>query len=229
MNAHKIDDIYVSPVDKAEIFLCSEIGRCTEEVYSKKLALLPSGRRIKSEKYVYFKDKSLCLIAYLLLHHGIARTFNSNISGLDFTYNDYGKPYLKELSSIHFNISHCNHAVVCAISDQNVGIDIQDVQSGTAKLSRMVLTERERKMIQSSNQPDEAFTRFWVMKESFLKCSGVGLNQDMKSLDFSDSTADIVEYEGYFINVQQLDTCYLSVCSSAYKNWQITEVYSEIL
>ncbi len=42
--------------------------------------------------------------------------------------NHYGKPYLNGYPNYYFNISHSGEFVVCAISNNPVGIDIEQIK-----------------------------------------------------------------------------------------------------
>ena len=48
---------------------------------------------------------------------------------IQFGYNNYQKPYLKDYPDIHFNGSHSGEYLVCALSDVPVGIDIQKIDN----------------------------------------------------------------------------------------------------
>jgi len=48
----------------------------------------------------------------------------ANIDKYEIVYNEYGKPYLKDID-IYFNISNSKNVSVCVISNREIGIDIQ--------------------------------------------------------------------------------------------------------
>lgn len=65
------------------------------------------------------------LIGEILAKTVIKNTFGIDIAKQNFTYTEHGKPYLPDYSDVHFNISHSEKYVVCAVSDKPVGVDIQ--------------------------------------------------------------------------------------------------------
>ena len=67
--------------------------------------------------------------------------------------------------------------MICAISDQEVGIDLQKMdREPKENLIRKALTEEEQKFYRSVPEPEKQklFYQYWSVKESFLKALGTG-------------------------------------------------------
>ncbi|MBQ7288942.1 MAG: 4'-phosphopantetheinyl transferase superfamily protein [Clostridia bacterium] len=98
-----------------------------------------------------------------------------------FTLRPDGKPALQN-ENIFFNVSHSRNRLVIAVSDAEVGVDIEFYDRAIREgLRRYCLTETEHRAV-----PDDdarAFLRIWTAKESYLKLYGTGLRQSMR--DFS--------------------------------------------
>lgn len=47
---------------------------------------------------------------------------------LDIVCDTYGKPYFDKIEKIYFNISHTEEYIVCAISNQEIGIDMEYIE-----------------------------------------------------------------------------------------------------
>jgi 4'-phosphopantetheinyl transferase len=94
-----------------------------------------------------------------------------------------GKPYIRYTKNLFFNISHSGHWVVMAVSDTQVGIDIERIKSINLRVAERFFSEEEYRMIQ--NQPDEMksdfFFTLWTLKESYLKLTGKGLTKSLSS------------------------------------------------
>lgn len=91
--------------------------------------------------------------------------------------NEHGKPYLTETSEIYVNWSHSRDYVICVISDQEVGIDLQKMdREPKENLIRKALTEEEQEFYRSVPKPErqKLFYQYWSVKESFLKALGTG-------------------------------------------------------
>ena len=92
------------------------------------------------------------------------------------------RDYLKGHPDIHFNLSHCPKAALCAIAGVPVGADIESIRPYNPQLARRVLSEAEVEQVESSPSPDIVFARLWTMKESLLKLTGEGIRRDLKSV-----------------------------------------------
>ena len=53
-----------------------------------------------------------------------------NITKPIFKTEKYGKAYISNHENIHFNLSHSGKMVLCAISDMEVGADIEYIDAG---------------------------------------------------------------------------------------------------
>ncbi len=144
------------------------------------LALLPGWRRQKALSYKFDRDRFLCAKAYLMLED-MLRTEYGIQHCPEFSYGSNGKPYFKELSDIHFNMSHCPKGVACAVSDRPVGIDIEEIQFDEPVAMR-VFNADEYARIKECATPAEKFTELWTMKESYLKLTGQGISMDLKNV-----------------------------------------------
>ena len=68
------------------------------------------------------------------------------------------------------------------IAQQPVGIDIESIREYKDSLARYTMNDEELQRIASAERPDVEFTRLWTMKEAVLKCSGEGINNDIKNV-----------------------------------------------
>lgn len=111
------------------------------------------------------------LLAFALLREDV--TIGHSLDN-KLAYGSSGKPYLRDLPDIHFNISHTKGLVACAIGQAPVGIDVERIKPYPKSVLRK-MTEKERFYIQNAKDPDEAFVRVWTMKETMVKWTGEGL------------------------------------------------------
>ncbi|MDE5742919.1 MAG: 4'-phosphopantetheinyl transferase superfamily protein [Bacteroidales bacterium] len=120
-------------------------------------------------------QKELSEIGRKLLLRGVQTEYGlSEIPEISFGV--FGKPYFRSHPDIHFNISHCDKAVVCALSDSVVGIDVESVRPFDREMAEYVSAPEELKSILTSADPAVAFTILWTRKESYCKMTGQGLN-----------------------------------------------------
>lgn len=139
-------------------------------------------RQKKVDSYVLLRDKRLSLGAGILVDKGLSAWGLSNREAV-VSYRENGKPYLPRFPHIHFNLSHSGNKALAVFAGVETGCDIEPFQKADLDLAKRFFTRKEYDFIvgqQGSTRQDEAFTRLWTLKESFLKAVGTGL---MLSLD----------------------------------------------
>ena len=86
-------------------------------------------------------------------------------------FNDKGKPFFE--NGPHFNISHSGRYIVMAVSDKEIGVDIEEsVEKDMSSLVR-IFNETEAKMLKEHAD----FYYLWCAKESLIKCMGGSINK----------------------------------------------------
>ena len=94
----------------------------------------------------------------------------------ELKYNEYGKPY-KE-NGLYFNVSHSESLVLIAISDSEIGADIEKIRTIENKVIKYALSIEEESKVQIIDD----FFRMWTIKESVGKCLGIGLSEGIKNI-----------------------------------------------
>lgn len=138
------------------------------------LPLLSQQRREQCLAFRHDSGRKTCAAAYLLLMQGLRQEYGIAEPPL-LEYGEHGKPFIVGRPDIHFNISHCRQAVICAISDKPVGADIETFRQYRESLVRYTMNHREVQLIQQAERPEVAFTRLWTMKEAVVKRTGQGI------------------------------------------------------
>ncbi len=121
------------------------------------------------------------IAAELLLMRGMRRTGYSAEFPLHILTNQFGKPYIPD-SAVHFSISHSGERVCCALSDHEIGLDVQEIVEPREAMLRRCFSEREQQFVRESDRPAAVFTRLWCLKESYVKATGLGLSHRLDSL-----------------------------------------------
>ena len=132
---------------------------------------LPKPIHDKALRFLKTSDQNNYLAARWLLYklaqkHGIHHSFG------DFTIGKNGKPYIPGFPS--FNISHCNGLVVLAMSENSIGVDVENIDiKFQLDAFRDVFSPKEIADIE--NHGAKAFFYYWTIKEAVLKCTGEGM------------------------------------------------------
>ena len=138
-------------------------------------------RREQALKFKFEQGQRLCVLAYQLLKEALQQTYGITDNPI-FEYNEHGKPSIMGHPEIHFNLSHCKEAVVCAVSNQPIGIDVESIREYKENLVNYTMNDEEINQINSSDNPAAAFIRLWTMKEATTKLIGTGISDDLKSV-----------------------------------------------
>lgn len=119
------------------------------------------------------------MLAFILLRVALLTEYNFCEMPL-FEVRTSGKPYLKNKPEVFFNLSHCKKGVACAVSDCEVGVDIQDYVD-YKESTALYFMSREEQLQAKAQNPRAEFTRLWTLKESYGKYTGMGICYNMAS------------------------------------------------
>ena len=143
--------------------------------------LVSKNRQEKIDFYRFDKDKKLSCGAYLLLKKLLSQ---ENITQPSFKTGKYGKAYISNHKDIHFNLSHSGKMVLCAISDMEVGVDIEYIDHTIdLNIAKHYFYNSEYENIMNSENSADEFFRYWVLKESYMKYTGLGMNLALDSFE----------------------------------------------
>lgn len=165
-------------------------------------------KRLKrAEAFAFEKDKQRCLGVAVVLKTVLG------ISECDIKYGKYGKPY-SDKTSKQFSISHSGEFVVLAISDEEIGVDIQENNIKFTDSVYRLLTNNEKKYL--DEHTGKEFFKIWSLKESLSKAVGKGLAVSFAQIDTAPFlVGKHVDYGGekYFAGVVEIDNYYITICT----------------
>lgn len=154
-------------------------------------------RREQALKFKHEQGQRLCVLAYQLLKEGLQKAYGITDNPI-FEYNEHGKPSIVGHPEIFFNLSHCKEAVVCVVSDQPVGIDVESIRKYKESLVHYTMNVEEIREIESSENLAATFIRLWTMKEATMKLIGTGISNDMKTvIDTTKYKYTTIEHQQY--------------------------------
>lgn len=112
-----------------------------------------------------------------------------------------GKPCFLE-SDLHFSISHTQKHAFCVLSENNVGIDAEELDRNIRlKLAEKILSPNEKRQFDAASDKRKALLTFWVLKEAAAKLSGEGLQGYPNHTDFSLEDSRVTEIAGCLVAV----------------------------
>ena len=101
-----------------------------------------------------------------------------------------GKPYLKD-DELCFNISHSGSMVMLAVSEDQIGADIQKAVECKASLYERITSDAEK------NQEElKDLKRLWAAKEGYSKLTGKGISVDFSTITVIEKETDFCIYDG---------------------------------
>lgn len=164
-------------------------------VYAELYGKASSARRASADSFRFKKDRILSLGATALLDFGLGA---SGLRERDMSYGRtaYGKPFFLNAPDIHFNISHSSTKVAVCLSDREAGCDIEEVTDIDLTVAERFFSSEEYLAVKAGTKPEErneTFFRYWTLKESYMKATGLGLTlmPDSFTIHFADGTVSV--------------------------------------
>ena len=106
------------------------------------------------------KKRKLSLCGDGLARQMLGEVLDIAPADIVFTYTESGKPLT---AGAFFSISHSGDTVGCAVSDREVGLDVERIRPVPARLGRAP---------EGRWQTEEEFWQLWTRREAALKCRG---------------------------------------------------------
>ena len=118
------------------------------------------------------KEKALCFKNEKDQQRSLLSSYLVNqLSKEELQKNPTGKPYYP--NGPFFNISHSGKYVVMAISNQEIGVDIEEDIEKNMDILLKIFNDAEVKMIKEHAD----FYYLWCAKESLIKCMGSSISK----------------------------------------------------
>ncbi len=199
----------------------------SEEKLSKKMDSLP--------KVIYDdilkisnKEKQLStLVGKLLLMEGL-KIYNTSNSINNIEFDKNRKPFIKKAP--HFNISHSNSQVVCAISPEfPIGIDVEKIKNINIDNFIKILSDEEINFLKNHPNPNDAFFDIWTQKEAIMKADGRGIIPIfMKNLSIENNVAKISKNKTWYLKKLPIHPEYKSHIATPIANPEIRIINSAL-
>ncbi len=122
--------------------------------------------------------------AHSLLRRAVADKLGARTEQVKICKDAKGRPYIEGMSNIFVSLSHSKGTVICAVSDKEIGVDVERCSKRRKSVESRVFTDCETSLIDKADNEDKAFFTLWTLKESYLKAIGTGFAGNAKSIEF---------------------------------------------
>lgn len=198
-----------------EIYYFNITALRNRNVFDAQMSCMESQRveKIKRLKVTDDKLRSLgagLLIKFIREKYGVKSALISD---------KFGKLYFED-NKVHFNISHSGNYVVAAVSNYEIGIDVQRIQKDKHRVAEKNFLPSECEYINAMEEDviiQQRFCEIWTMKEAYLKNIGIGLRKPLKSFEVSltGEEPQITGQDEYRFVQMKLDTRYvIAICAN---------------
>ena len=168
-------------------YVIKNICDISEDDLKQSFLYMTDSRKAKVERQKNIQAKKCTLAGEWLV-----RVLLSEITGKDkesfvIKADKSGKLFSKNCDGLLFNISHSENIVTAAVSDKDLGIDIELLRPVNLKLAKKMCNESEILYIfghkpedddyEKNSDPDyiRRFLEIWTLKEAYLKYKGTGI------------------------------------------------------
>jgi len=193
---------------KTKIYIADADALSDKELFLRCYNAVDIQRRRKTDKYYFDKDKRLSLAAGVLL---LCALREHGIESPEFAFGENGKPYIKNCTGFYFNLSHSGSRAVCAVSDSEVGCDVEIIKEAHLDLAKKFFSKDECFAVENAPSKEDKksmFYRIWTGKESYIKATGEGMKEKLSS--FSVLSDSVGEYG--IIHLDYFDGYSYSIC-----------------
>ena len=172
----------------------AKITDFTQADYTNTYSLLECAIREKIDGKKHPKARQQSLAGYFLLFRAVNELFFKK--EIKIYFNENGKPLC---DFCHFNISHSNEMVICVVSDEPIGVDIQQIKPVKQRHKYLGFNQKESDYVnQNADLISQRYTEIFTKKEAAIKMLGAAFKNAAQIDTFSKEYAFETEKKGEF-------------------------------
>ena len=128
-------------------------------------------------------DREMALISQILLRHIFINDYKIKIDKIRILNGLHGKPFIETNRDLFFNLSHSGNWVFLAVSNKEVGVDIEKEKEIEINTAINFFSREEYNYLQNQKgeKANSEFFKIWTLKESYVKALGLGLYKPLRS------------------------------------------------
>lgn len=203
------------------IFIFDIRGLRDESLFREYLSLMPKERQEKVMRCRQDEDRLRSLGAGVVLAE-ILKQYGLCLSETKLEYGINGKARVSGWPDIHFNLTHSGYYAAGVCGPGPVGIDVETVGKVNERTARRFFHEGEYRYLmeaEDEREKQERFFRLWVLKESFMKVTGLGMRLPLNAFEICLREQDIqviqeVDDRTYYFKEFALENSRMAVCSA---------------
>lgn len=143
-------------------------------------------RREKTDRMRLLNGKCLSLGVESLLMRACL-DFGIDYSAAEITVSERSKPGFKDIP-VYFSLSHSGNRAMCVMSDLPAGCDVEKINGVNPSIAERFFSAEENAALRSCvsvREREELFFTLWTLKESFMKCTGLGFSLPLNAFSVS--------------------------------------------
>jgi 4'-phosphopantetheinyl transferase len=137
--------------------------------------------------------KTRALVRLLLSKHA-----GLPASDLEIATGACGKPYLSNVTGLHFNVSHSHGLALVAVASAPVGVDIERIDASVDifGVARSVFSNSEIARLRATpgQRQGDVFFSMWTRKEAYLKATGLGFSSALPDITVPSTASKISDH-----------------------------------
>ncbi len=140
--------------------------------------LLSPDEVVRARSYLQEKDRNRFILSRGMLRSILAKYINQSAESILFSTGENNKPFVQSSTTpIHYNVSHAGDWALIAVSASPAGADIEYINQDLdySEVLPICFSKEEISFIQSRKQ----FYLLWTRKESLVKATGKGIDDDL--------------------------------------------------
>lgn len=175
-------------------YVKADINALDADIFEESFGYMQPERQKRVSEIKNIEQKKCTLAGEWLVRNTLSEITGMAPNEFVIYADEKGKLHSQNTPELFFNISHSRNTVVIAVSDVEVGIDVEKIRPVSIKLAKRVCAQKELLYVFGHIPTDEDYTanpkpdvleRFfdiWTIKEAYFKCIGTGIT-DFMSVD----------------------------------------------
>ncbi len=182
-------------------FYIASLEDLSQNDFDETFDMMSETRRKAILRYRHENDRRRSVLGERLARKGVSKLCGIAESEIKLARTEKGKPFVTNAKAF-YSVSHSGNRVICAVSDKEIGVDIEKVRPMDLHITRISCTDSDREFVFSDgdeNAQIERFFRVWTAKEAYFKFIGTGL-ESLQAVSYRDICGNCKQWrEGEFL------------------------------